>query len=88
MDEQLQILKAVDLPDGLETLDDRVLQALAGRQHEAFATRRMMALAAFISLGGGIVAGSAVSAPAVAASPLSPLAPVSALAPSVLLDAH
>ena len=88
MDEQLHILKAVDLPEGLDALDDRILHALTGRQREAFATRRLMAIAAFISLGGGIVAGSAVSAPAVAASPISPLGPVNALAPSTLLDTH
>ena len=86
MDEQLQILKAVDLPEGLEMLDERILHALAGRQREAFATRRLMALAAFVSLGGGVFAGSAISQPAVAASPLTPFGPPSALVPSTLLD--
>ena len=88
MDEQLRILKTVDLPEGLEALDEQILHALAGRQREAFAMRRLMALAAFVSLGGGIVAGSAVSAPAVAASPLTPLGPGGALVPSTLLDTH
>ena len=44
-----------------------------------------MALAAFVSLGGGFFAGSAISQPAVAASPLTPFGPPSALAPSTLL---
>ena len=47
-----------------------------------------MALAAFVSLGVGIIAGSALSEPAVAASPLSPFGPASALAPSTLLESH
>ncbi|GEM_PF-651935 len=87
MDEELRILKAGDLPAALDALDDRIIGALAVRRQEAAATRRLMAFAAFVSLGGGIVAGSAVSQPAMA-SPLSPLAPASALAPSVLLDVH
>lgn len=88
MDEQLRILKAVELPGALDALDEQILHALAGRQREAFATRRLMALAAFVSLGGGIVAGSAVSAPAVAASPLTPLVPAGPLTPSTLLDTN
>lgn len=90
MDEELRILKAGDTPAALAALaalDDRIIGALAVRRQEAAATRRLMAFAAFVSLGGGIVAGSAVSQPAMA-SPLSPLAPASALAPSVLLDVH
>ncbi len=53
---------------------------------EAVAMRRLMALAAFVSLGGGVFAGSAISQPAVAASPLTPFGPPSALVPSTLLD--
>lgn len=87
MDEELRILNGVDMPAALDALDDRIIGALAIRRHEATATRRLMAFAAFLSLGGGIVAGSAVSQPAMA-SPLSPLAPASVLAPSVLLDVH
>ncbi|KAB2857901.1 hypothetical protein KNJ79_20625 (plasmid) [Sphingopyxis indica] len=86
MDEELRILKRVDLPAALDALDDRVMGALRIRRREAVAMRRIMALAAFVSLGGGMVAGSAVSQPAVAASPLSPFGPSSALAPSSLLD--
>lgn len=88
MDDELQILTRVALPAGLDALDDRILLALAGRQREASLTRRMMALAAFVSLGGGVVVGSAVAPPAVAASPLTPLIPASPLAPSALLDSR
>lgn len=86
MDSELRILDRIDLPAGLEELDDRVMGALSARRHEAAAMRRMMALAAFVSLGGGIVAGSAISKPAAAASPLSPFVSAGALAPSTLLD--
>ncbi len=87
MDKELRILKAGDMPTAFDALDDRIIAALAGRRKEAATTRRLMAFAAFLSLGGGIVAGSAVSQPAMA-NPLSPLAPASALAPSLLLDVH
>ncbi|KQZ61647.1 hypothetical protein ASD67_20840 [Sphingopyxis sp. Root1497] len=86
--DELRILNEAPLPAGLDTLDERVLSALAGRQREASATRRMMALAAFVSLGGGFIAGSAVIPPAVAASPITPLIPASPLAPSTLLDSR
>lgn len=86
MDEQLRILSSAPLPEALGTIDDRIFSALAGRRHEAAAMRRMMALAAFVSLGGGIFAGGVIARPAVAASPLTPFGPVSALAPSTLLD--
>ena len=88
MDDELRILDRIDLPAALDALDDRIMGALAIRRHEAVATRRLMALAAFVSLGGGMVVGSAVSQPAVAASPLTPFGPSSALAPSTLLDAQ
>ena len=88
MDEELRILNRIDLPTALDALDDRIMDALAIRRREAVATRRLMALAAFVSLGGGMVVGSAVSQPAVAASPLTPFGPSSALAPSTLLDAQ
>lgn len=41
--------------------------------------RQVIALAAFISLGGGVFAGSFVVPPAVAASALTPLVPTSPL---------
>lgn len=86
MDEELRILNRIDLPAALDALDDRIIGALAVRRREAAATGRLMALAAFVSLGGGFVAGTAISQPAVAASPLAPFGPPSALAPSTLLD--
>lgn len=85
MDDELRILQAADMPAALDALDDRVLRQLAVRQREAAATRRMIAFAAFVSLGGGVVAGSAFAPSAVAASPLTPLVPASPLAPSTLL---
>jgi len=88
MDDELRILSRVDIPTALSALDDRIIHALGVRRHEAAAMRRVMALSAFISLGGGIIAGSAVSQPAVAAGPLSPLGAASVLAPSTLLDAQ
>lgn len=79
MDDELHILNAADLPAALDALDDRVLHLLAARRREAAAMRRTIALAAFISLGGGVIAGSAVAPSAVAASPLTPLVPASPL---------
>ena len=79
MDDELRILNAATMPAALDTLDDRVLAALAARQREAAALKRMIALAAFISLGGGVIAGSAFAPSAVAASPLTPLVPASPL---------
>lgn len=86
MDDELRILNMAQLPPALDALDEQILHALMRRQHESAATRRMMAFAAFVSLGGGFVVGSAFIPPAVAASPLSPLIPASPLAPSSLLD--
>ncbi|WP_428631758.1 hypothetical protein [Sphingopyxis sp.] len=86
MDDALRILDRIDLPAALGALDDHIMGALAIRRREAVAMRRLMALAAFVSLGGGLLAGSAISRPAVAASPLTPFGPPSALAPSTLLD--
>ncbi len=88
MIDELRILKSIELPAGFDALDDRVLRGLALRRREAVATRRLMALAAIVSLGTGVVAGSAIPQTAVAASPLSPFGPASALAPSTLLDAQ
>ncbi|MGR4889955.1 hypothetical protein ACIPPQ_02915 [Sphingopyxis sp. LARHCG72] len=79
MDDELRILNAATMPAALDTLDDRVLAALAARQREAAALKRTIALAAFISLGGGVIAGSAFAPSAVAASPLTPLVPASPL---------
>lgn len=81
MDDELRILNAATMPAALDTLDDRVLAALAARQREAAALKRTIALAAFISLGGGVIAGSAFAPSAVAASPLTPLVPASPLDP-------
>ena len=86
MDEELRILNRVDLPPALDALDDRILGALAARRRESAAIGRLMALAAVVSFGGGVIAGSAFPEPAVAASPISPFGPASALAPSTLLD--
>ena len=86
MDKELRILNRIDLPAALDALDDRIMGALAIRRREAVAMRRLMALAAFVSLGGGVFAGSAISQPAVAVSPLTPFGPPSALVPSTLLD--
>src|SRR3546814_13360320 len=85
MDKELGILNRIDLPAALDALDDRIMGALAIRRREAVAMRRLMALAAFVSLGGGIVAGSAVPQPAVPASPFAPFGPPSTLPPSTLL---
>ncbi|WP_374526274.1 hypothetical protein [Sphingopyxis sp.] len=79
MDDELRILNAADLPAALDALDERVLHLLAARRREAAAMRRTVALAAFVSLGGGVIAGSAFAPSAVAASPLTPFAPVSPL---------
>jgi len=54
--------------------DDRIMGALSIRRHEDVAARRLTALAAFVSLGIGIVAGSASPQSAVGASPLTPFA--------------
>ncbi|HEY0598077.1 hypothetical protein [Sphingopyxis sp.] len=81
MDDELRILNAAATPAALDALDDRVLHLLAARQREAAAMRRTIALAAFISLGGGVVAGSLFVPSAVAASPLTPLVPASPLDP-------
>lgn len=88
MDDELRILNAAEMPAALDALDARVLHALAVRRREAAAMRRTMALAALVSLGGGVVAGSAFVPVAVAASPLTPLVPASPLAPSTLLGSR
>lgn len=86
--DELRILNKAELPAALDALDERILIALSGRQRESSATRRMMALAAFVSLGGGFVVGSVMVPPAVAASPITPLIPASPLAPSTSLDSR
>ncbi|MBN8845629.1 MAG: hypothetical protein J0H88_20515 [Sphingomonadales bacterium] len=88
MDDDLRKLNTAAMPSALDALDDRVLAALAVRKGEAAATRRLMAVAALVSLGGGMVAGSVFVPTAVAASPLTPLIPASPLAPSTILDAR
>src|SRR3546814_8072364 len=75
MDEECLKLSVAALPPARETLDDRILAGLVVRKAEAAATRRLMAVAALFSLGGGIVAGSAFVPSAIAASPLTPLIP-------------
>lgn len=79
MDDELRILNAAEMPAALDALDDRVLNLLATRRRETAAMRRTIALAAFVSLGGGVIAGSAFAPSAVAASPLTPLVPASPL---------
>ena len=79
MDDELRILTGAAMPAALDALDDRVLMALAARRREAASLRRMMVLAAFVSLGGGVIAGSSFAPVAVAASPLTPLVPSSPL---------
>lgn len=86
MDDEFRKLNATALPSTLDALDDRVFAALAVRKAETAATRRLMAVAALFSLGGGMVAGSVFVPDAIAASPLTPLIPASPLAPSTLLD--
>lgn len=88
MDDKFRRLSAAALPSALDALDDRVLLALSVRKAEVAATRRLMAVAALFSLGGGMVAGSMFVPSAVAASPLTPLIPASPLAPSAILDAR
>ncbi|WP_077147859.1 hypothetical protein [Sphingopyxis sp. KK2] len=88
MDEELRILNRIDLPPALDGLDDRILDALAARRLESAAIGRLMAIAAIVSLGGGVIAGSALPETAVAASPISPFGPAGALTPSTLLDAQ
>lgn len=88
MDAEFRKLNGAPLPPALETLDERVLAAFAVRKAEVAATRRLMAVAALVSLGGGVVAGSAFVPDAIAASPLTPLIPASPLTPSTLLDVH
>lgn len=79
MDHDLKILRVTDLPKALADLDDHILADAVIRRNEAKAMRRMMVLAAFISMGGGVVAGAALPAPAEAASPLTLLVPHSPL---------
>jgi len=86
MDEHFRILNAVGLPAQLDAIDQPVLDRLAARRHEAAFTRRLVLLAAFVSLGGGIVASTAMPEPAVAASPLNPLVPSSPLACCAMVD--
>lgn len=90
MDEQLKSLQmpeASQMPDRLAGLDDRILDAMAVRRRESEAMKRMMVLAAFISLGGGIFAGAALPGPAVAASP-TPLVPANPLTQVMMAEAR
>jgi hypothetical protein len=75
MDHDLKILRVTDLPTELAGLDDVIVADALMRRKEAKAMRRMMVFAAFISMGGGVVAGAALPAPAEAASPLTLLVP-------------
>lgn len=86
--DELRILNEAKVPGALDMLDDRILAALSSRQREASAMQRMLALAAFVSLGGGFVVGIAAVPPAVAASPITPLIPPSPLAPAAMLGAR
>mgnify|MGYP003577774512 CR=1 FL=1 len=80
MDDEFRKLHAAAMPSALVALDDRVLAALAVRKREAAATRRLMAVAALVSLGGGMIGGSIFVPTAVEANPLTPLIPASPLA--------
>ena len=86
--DELRILNEAKVPGALDMLDDRILAALSSRQREASAMQRMLALAAFVSLGGGFVVGIAAVPPAVAASPITPLIPPSPLAPVTIVGAR
>lgn len=86
MDNELKMLRLSDLPPELAALDDHILADLAVRRGETKAMRRMMVFAAFISLGGGVVAGAALPGPAEAASPLTPLLPYSPLTQVGMMD--
>jgi hypothetical protein len=88
MDDELKILQASEWPAGLADLDDRILDAVAERQRESAATRKMMIFSAFISLGCGVVAGGAMPVAAVAAAPISPLVPNSPLTQVVMAEAR
>lgn len=79
MDTELELLKFGALPPELTDLDDRILDAVIAHRRESAAMKRMMAFAAVVSLGCGVVAGGAMPHPAVAAAPLSPLVPHSPL---------
>ncbi|WP_338426923.1 hypothetical protein [Sphingopyxis kveilinensis] len=83
--DELRILNEAKQPTALDTLDDCILAALSSQQREASAMQRMLALAAFVSLGGGFVAGIAAVPPALAASPITPLIAPSPLAAAAML---
>ncbi len=88
MDNLLMQMKRNPQAGLLDGLDDRVMTTLAIRQRETRESRKFMALAACVSLGGGAFAGIAMGEPAVAAQPLSPLASAAMYSPSTLLDAR
>lgn len=78
MDDHLKILKNEALPDGLAHLDDDIFAALAERQRETVAVRKMMICAGFMALSLGVVAGGAMprTAEAAAVSPFVPSSPL------------
>ncbi len=80
MEERVRILSTAELPAQLDMIDQPILDRLLTRRQEAALTRRLVLLAAFASLGGGIFASAAMPEPAIAASSLSPLVPDSPLA--------
>lgn len=88
MEERVRILNTVGLPPQLDTIDQPILDRLAASRQEATLTRRLVLLAAFASLGGGILASTAMPEPAIAASSLSPLVPDSPLACCALVGAR
>lgn len=87
MDDHLKILKNAAAPDALAQLDDEIFAALAERQRESAAVRRMMICAGFMALGLGVVAGGAMPRPAEAAA-MSPLVPSSPLTQVGLAGAY
>ncbi len=80
MEERVRILNTAELPAQLDTIDQPILDRLAARRQEAALTRRLVLVAAFASLGGGILVSTAMPEPAIAASSFSPLVPDGPLA--------
>lgn len=80
MEERVRILNASELPPQLDEIDQPILDQLAASRQEATLTQRLVLVAAFASLGGGILASTAMPEPAIAASSVSPLVPDSPLA--------
>lgn len=85
LDQSLDRLANIPVPEGLAMIDDAILASLPVHREDAKLGSRLMGVAGIVALAIGIAGGSFTSGPAVAAQPLSPFAPASALAPSTLL---